>query len=154
MRFYAAVMFVVAAGLFLFQPMAEARRGILPGRAEGVISVDVGNTTPEKIDAALDKVFVGDGFKRVSSEGDRVVFERPARFGKDRAYGGVVFSDGGAWERMEVIITDEGEGRYNLQCNPSMVANKGQGIFEDETEVLKAFAGEYRRMMRRVQLEA
>ena len=146
------VLFVVLVLFSFSTSSAYARRGVLPGRAEGVVSSDVSNTTAEQVVAGVKKVFGDDGFKVASENQDGIIFERPARLGKDVAYGGIV-NEGGTWERVEVLISDEGSGNFHMECNPIMVTDKDQGVFEDQTEVLKLFAGEYRRLMRQVDRE-
>jgi hypothetical protein len=149
-RSIAIVVSVAALGLFLGQPRVGAWQGLLPGRAEGASSVNVSKTTLEKVTAALKKVFVGDGFRVAGEDPQGIVFERPARLAKDVSYSPV---QGGTWERVTIVINNTGEGSFNLQCYPAIVRDKDQGIFEEEDRVLDLFAGEYRRLMRRVARE-
>jgi hypothetical protein len=136
---------------FLFSP-AEARQGLLRGRAEGVISQDVSNSTVEKIIAAAKKILGADGFKATGENPKVMTFDRRARLGKDISYTGLA-NENGSWERLEILINDNGAGSFRLECNPSIVTDK-DSFFENQNDVLKMFAGEYRRLMRRVAREA
>ncbi len=67
---------------------------------------------------------------------------------KDLSYGGL--SSEGVLERACLEIHDEGEGVHRLECNVYIVTDSGDPFFEDQTEVLRLFAGQYRRLLRRV----
>ena len=95
------------------------------------------------------EVFLGDDYTLIEESPGRLVFERPAGRFQDLGYGGLA-SDG-VTERIVIDINDKGNGKlFSLSCNAYMVENKGQGMFEDQTKVLKAFGRQYQRMLRRI----
>lgn len=141
------------AVIFSFQQEVLARQGLFSGRAQGTVSADATRTTLERVTSAAKKVFIDDGFKVASESATKIVFERPARLGKDIAYSGFA-NEEGSWERVEVLISDQGNGNFQLGCNPFIVTDKGDDFFEDQEQVLKMFAGEYRRLLNRVAGEA
>jgi hypothetical protein len=131
---------------------AFARKPLLPGRAQGMATVDVNGTTLQKLEAALQKVFVeGEGYSFVNSGELTYVFERPAGRMKDLSYGGLVSE--GTTERAIVQIEKKSDTSFRLECNAQMVQG-GDPFFEDSTEVLRVFGKEYQRILRRVQREA
>lgn len=151
---YVGLGFILSlAAVLLFQQAALARQGLFSGRAQGTVSADATGTTLERVTSAAKKVFTNDGFTVASESAAKIVFERPARLGKDIAYSGFA-NDQGSWERVEVLISDQGNGNFQLGCNPFIVTDKGDDFFEDQEQVLKMFAGEYRRLLNQVAGEA
>ena len=123
-------------------------KGVLPGRSQGMATIMVTEHTLEEVEAAIHAVFIADRFKLRKSAPRLKVYERDASMMKDLSYGGLVSE--GVVERAFLRIHDEGLGVHRVECNVYIVTGSGAAVFEDQTKVLKLFAGQYRRLLRRV----
>jgi len=150
MRYGGKISFVVLMSfvcISLIQTDAFARKNVLGGRAEGMASIEVKASNPAEVANAVKSVFVEDGYKLKQEWDDALYFSRAAGRLKDISYGGAVSS--GMWEQVTIDIHDNGSGHYRVECNVYMT----EGDHEPDilaTKVMKAFAGEYRRMLKRV----
>jgi hypothetical protein len=123
-------------------------KGVVPGRTQGMATITVTDHTQKEVETAIHAVFIEDGFKLAGSAPQLRVYERPANRLKDLSYGGLGGS--GVVERAFLEIHDEGSSVYRIECNVAMVTNNGDPFYESDTEVLKLFAGQYRRLLRRI----
>jgi hypothetical protein len=134
-----------------FTAPAFARKAILSGKTEGTSSVDISGTTLDKVQAAVEKVFVKDeGFALVDSNDSSYTFERAGSRLKDLSYGPV---SEGVTERAVVVIKQKGSSSFTVGCDVYMVRNNDDDFFEDSTKVLPAFSKEYDRILRKVKRE-
>jgi len=144
---------IVGAAALFVSSSASARQALMSGRAQGMASVDISAATIDKVDAALQKVFVNDeGYSLANSGDSQYVFERPAGRIKDLSYSGL--AGGGVIERAVVDITQLSGSAFRLTCNVYMVETNGDPFFDSSTKVLRAFGREYKRVLRRVKREA
>ena len=123
-------------------------KGVLPGRSQGMATITVTEHTLEEVAAAIHAVFIADRFNLKENAPRLKVYERVASMMKDLSYSGPLGE--GAVERAFLQIHDEGQGVHRVECNVFIVTGSGDPFFEDRTKVLKLFAGQYRRLLRRV----
>ena len=148
------ILCMVFGAIFVASGPAFARKPLFAGKAQGMATVDINNTTLERVEAAIQKVFAnGEGFSLTDSGDFAYVFQRPGGRIKDLSYG--VLGGEGVVERAVVEIEQKSDSSFRVECNVYMVRNSGgDPFFEDETKVLRAFGREYKRLLRRVQREA
>jgi hypothetical protein len=122
------------------------------GNARGIASVDIKYSSPERIINAIHDVYTTVGFEIVDSALDRMVFERAGSRKKDIAYGGL---EGGVIEQVVIGLQEKSPTLFWLNCDVYMVKGRGgDPFFESREPVMRAFGGEYRKLLNKVKIMA
>ena len=142
-------MLVVLAAMTLSGCALLTGKGVLPGRAEGLASINVQGRTLEEVANAIHSVFAADGFQLKKNTPRRKLYERSASRMKDFSYGGLTSQ--GMVERAYIDIHDLQYGNFRIECNVFMAEKNGDPFFDSMGKVLKLFGGQYRALLRRVE---
>ena len=142
------LLLIIFLSVFAFmQTNVEARKKRFSGRSDGMASIDVTANDFQDVAQAVKKVFRGDGYTLKDEWGSGLQFSRSAGRMKDFSYGGL--TSGGMWEQVMIDIHTVGIGSYRIECNVYMTEGDKKPAHMD-TDVLKMFGREYKRMLRRV----
>jgi len=124
-----------------------------PGNARGMATVDIEDSSLERIAKATEEIFTKAGFEIVESDDYSFVFERPGSRWKDISYGGL---EGGVIEQAVVEFEEKSPTLYWVRCDVSMVKGRGSdsSFGEEKTKVMKAFGREYQKLLNKVKKAA
>jgi hypothetical protein len=123
------------------------------GNSRGIISVDIKNSSPDRVTQAVRDVFSGEGFDAVEQGQNRFVFERPGSRKKDIAYGNL--DGGGVIEQVVIALQEKGPALVWVNCDVFIVKGRGSDYtIEDKTKVMRPFAKEYRKLLNKVKVMA
>ena len=103
-------------------------------------SVQIEGATRAEIEQAIEQVFTENQYELVRGAPD-FVFDRRAGTMKTLAYGS--FSGKGVYTRAKVSIKNDGFGGFVVGCNPYVVRDRGDSVFEEEQKVIKFSGGDY-----------
>ena len=130
----------------------SAQAGLFAGKAKGMASVDIEGVSLENVQKAVKKVFRADGFRTQESTETLFIFRKAGSRRDDLKYGAP--GGGGVWIRAEVVIHQEEEDFFWVECNVFYEQNRGLTLIKDETPVLKMFGKKYQRLLRSVKSQA
>jgi hypothetical protein len=116
-----------------------------PAQAAGFLaSVQLQGPTRAEIEQAVEQVFRENQYELVHAAPE-FVFDRKAGTMKMLAYGSL--SGKGVYSRAKVTIKNDGFGGFIVGCNPYVVRDRGDPVFEEEQKLIKFNGGEYQKRL-------
>lgn len=103
-------------------------------------SVQLEGATRTEIEQTIEEVFRENQYELVRGAPD-FIFDRKAGTMKMLAYGSL--SGKGVYTRAKVTIKNDGFGGFVVGCNPYVVRDRGDPVFEEEQKVIKFSGGDY-----------
>lgn len=116
-----------------------------PTQAAGFLaSVQIDGHTRAEIEQAVEQVFKENQYELVHSAPD-FVFDKKAGTMKMLAYGSL--SGKGVYSRAKVTIKNDGLGGFIVGCNPYVVRDRDEPVFEEEQKLIKFSGGDYQKFL-------
>jgi hypothetical protein len=107
-------------------------------------SVQIEGPTRTEIEQTIEQVFTENQYELVRGAPD-FIFDRKAGTMKMLAYGSL--SGKGVYTRAKVTIKNDGFGGFVIGCNPYVVRDRGDPVFEEEQKVIKFSGGDYQEFL-------
>jgi len=132
--FHLSILFVLLTSCALVEP----------GGPSAAISVRAGSSF--QVNEVVEQVFVDRGYQPILRESDGITFERTGSKLDRLFYGDWDGED--VTERVKVVISSKGEGRYRLRCLPFMTRFPHDVSFEDQHRRPQFYSATYGRLLR------
>lgn len=116
-----------------------------PAQAAGFLaSVQIEGHTRAEIEQVVERVFKENQYELVHG-GPEFVFDKKAGTMKMLAYGSL--SGKGVYSRAKVTIKHDGLGGFIVGCNPYVVRDRDDPVFEEEQKLMKLSGGDYQKYL-------